>query len=82
MSEFIFRSANDYKNINEELPPIGKTIEVLCTMITKATLTGVEPNAQWTQVAGADMLTDVKLWREIDEQRVCEVESPQNPEAV
>lgn len=81
MSEFILRTAEDWKHASEELPPIGKPIEVLCTMITRASLVGTEPTPMWKQEEGSDMATDVKLWREC-EQRVCEVESPSAPEAV
>lgn len=65
MSEFILKTQNDYKNVTEELPPIGKPVEVLCTMITRASLVGTEPKPLWQQEEGAEMETDVKVWREL-----------------
>jgi len=67
MSEFMLKTVNEYKNIAEELPPIGKPVEVLCTMITQACLVGTEPKPLWQQVEGSEMETDVKVWRELPE---------------
>lgn len=66
MSEFILKTQHEYKNITEELPPIGKPVEVLCTMITRASLVGTEPKPLWQQEPDAEMETEVKVWREID----------------
>ena len=82
MSEFIVKTLDDWKSDSESLPAIGKPIEVLCTMITRASLVATEPVLQWKQEEGAEMETVVKLWREVDERQVCEVESPPAPEAV
>ena len=65
MSEFIVKTAHDWKHSGEELPEIGKTVEVLCTMITKASLVGTEPTQQWMQEGDmSEAQTEVKLWRE------------------
>lgn len=82
MSEFIVKTVEEWKSATEELPPIGKPIEVLCTMITKASLVSTEPMPQWKQEENAEMATEVKLWREINERQVCEVESSESPKAV
>jgi len=83
MSEFIVKTADMWKHCGEELPPVGQTVEVLCTMITRASIVSLEPTQQWKQDQDvSEAVTEVKLWREIDEQRVCEVESPKDPEAV
>ena len=68
MSEFIVKTAQDYKSINEELPEVGKTVEVLCTMITRASLVGLEPKQMWQQEGTMDEAqTEVKLWRELEQ---------------
>ncbi len=64
MSEFIVKTAQEWKHAGEDLPEIGKTVQVLCTMITKATLVSTEPDQTWKQEEGAEMETTVKLWRE------------------
>lgn len=68
MSEFIVKTEKEWKHINEALPEIGKTIEVLCTMITKASLNSCDP-VQWEQKQDiTEAYTEVKLWREIDDE--------------
>lgn len=67
MSEFIVKTPGEWKVMKDELPEIGKPIEVLCTMITRASLVGTEPTPQWMQEEGAEMMTDVKLWRECEQ---------------
>lgn len=66
MSEFIVKTLRDWKHINQSLPEIGKTVTILATYITKATLVGTEPQALWMPEDGAEALVDVKLWREDD----------------
>ncbi len=68
MSEFIVKTAKDWKHSETDLPEVGKTVEVLCTMITKASLVGTDPKQLWQQEQGMDEAqTEVKLWREIDD---------------
>ncbi len=66
MSEFIVKTVKDWKHYEAELPAIGKVVEVLCTMTTRASLVGIDPVPQWAQEEGAEMQTEVKLWRELD----------------
>ncbi len=68
MSEFIVKTAQDWRHCDEQLPEVGKTVEVLCTMITRASLVGTEPRNMWQQDQDySEAQTEVKLWREIDE---------------
>ena len=68
MSEFIVKTAQQWKSATEELPEVGKTVEVLCTMITKASLVGLDPKQMWQQEGTMDdAQTEVKLWREIEQ---------------
>jgi len=68
MSEFIVKTAQQWKSATEELPEVGKTVEVLCTMITKASLVGLDPKQMWQQEGTMDdAQTEVKLWRELEQ---------------
>lgn len=68
MSEFIVKTAQDWHSISESLPEVGKPVEVLCTMITRASLLTADPKQTWTQEQDiSEAHTEVKLWREIDE---------------
>lgn len=68
MSEYIIKTVKDYKHLDDGLPEIGKTVEVLCTMVTKASLVGTDPKQMWQQEGTMDEAqTEVKLWREIDD---------------
>lgn len=67
MSEFIVKTQADWHNVIESLPDVGKTVEVLCTMITKASLLTVDPKQTWTQEQDmSEAETEVKLWRECE----------------
>lgn len=64
MSEFIVKTAETWKSVTEELPEIGTTVEVLCTMITQASLVSLEPKQMWNQDQDmSEAQTEVKLWR-------------------
>lgn len=68
MSEFIVKTVQDWHHCNEKLPEIGQTVEVLATMITRASLVGTDPQSVWAQEQEMqDAQTEVKLWREINE---------------
>lgn len=68
MSEFIIKTTATWKSCTEELPPVGQSVEILATMITKASLVGTEPKQLWNQDEDmSEAQTEVKLWREIDE---------------
>jgi|GEM_PF-7043466 len=68
MSEFIVKTTQAWKSATEELPEIGKTVEVLATMITKASLVGTDPKQMWNQDEEmAEANVEVKLWRYLDE---------------
>ncbi len=68
MTEFNFKTVEeDYKLASEELPESGKTIQVLCTMVTKAKIVSVDP-LQWEHIQDSPMNTEVKLWRHIEEE--------------
>lgn len=67
MSEFILKTAQEWHSIEEKLPEIGKQVEVLCTMITKASLLSTDPKQMWNQEQDiSEALTEVKLWRECE----------------
>lgn len=67
MSEFIVKTTAEWHSATESLPEIGKTVEVLATMITKASLLSTDPKQMWQQEQdAADAQTEVKLWRECD----------------
>ena len=68
MSEFIVKTAATWRATHEELPEIGKTVEVLATMITEASLVSTEPKQMWNQDQDlADAQIEVKLWRYVDD---------------
>ena len=67
MSEFIVKTQADWQSVTEKLPEIGKTVEVLCTMVTKASLLSADPKQTWTQEQDmSEAHTEVKLWRECE----------------
>ena len=67
MSEFLVKTAT-WRATPEELPEIGKTVEVLATMITEASLVSTEPKQMWNQDQDlADAQIEVKLWRYVDD---------------
>lgn len=67
MSEFIVKTTQEWHSCTESLPEVGKTVEVLCTMITKASLVGTEPKEMWQQEQEmSEAQTEVKLWRHCD----------------
>jgi hypothetical protein len=66
MSEFIVKTTQTWKPLHEELPEIGKSVEVLCTMTTKASLISADPQLWQQDGTMDDAHTEVKLWREIE----------------
>ena len=68
MAEFIVKTAHQWKSCTEELPEVGKSVEVLCTMITQASLVSTEPKQMWNQDQDmSEAQTEVKLWRDIEQ---------------
>ena len=42
MNEFIMKTKHAWHHAAEDLPPIGQVVEVLCTIITKASLLSLD----------------------------------------
>lgn len=74
MSEFIVKLPHEWKNVAEDLPELGKRVEVLCTIITDASLVGTEPKCLWRQECDT-LEVDVKLWRLKEEPEQQEVKN-------
>lgn len=67
MGEFIVKTQQEWHSITESLPEVGKTVEVLCTMVTKASLLSADPKQMWNQEQDmSEAQTEVKLWRELE----------------
>ena len=68
MTEYRLQTEDGWNYIGESLPPLNESVEVLCTMITKASLISLEPKDMWQQDQEmSEASVEVKLWRKARE---------------
>ena len=67
MSEYIIRVEGEWKSVADAMPEQGETVDVVCAMVTQASVLSMQPKPMWNQDQDiSEAKTDVILWRKID----------------
>lgn len=63
----------DWKSARQEWPEIGQTVDVIATIMCKATLLEAKPHRIWQVHTPTSETEEVKFWKEIDNGSTTEI---------
>ncbi len=57
---------NDWKSARQEWPEEHQVVDVIATIMCKATLLRTKPHREWAVYCECPEATEVKFWKEVD----------------